>query len=241
MEKKLRIAIIDDEKHALETLVYDLEENFNKYTEVIFTTNHPVEGLKLLKIHKPDLLFLDIDMPGISGLDMAELIDDHNISIVFTTAHLEYAVKAVGTNATGYLVKPVSPDQLENIILKCRQNIASRFSNLTVSDKIPVPDNDGVELVTFREIIYCKSDGNYTMIRLKNERLVMTSKTLRYFEEMLKGKDFLRVHKSFLINLNCIKKYIKGDGGELIMCNDEKIPVSRNSRSELLSIIQANL
>lgn len=241
MHKKLRVAIIDDEAHALETLSYDLKENFNNSVEIIFTTSLPVEGLKLLRVHKPDLVFLDIDMPGISGFDLAELIDDQNISIVFTTAHLEYAVKAVGTVAAGYLVKPVSPDQLENIISKCQQTIHSRNSNHPVSDKIPVPDNDGVELVTFSEIIYCKSDGNYTMIRLKTGRDVMTSKTLRYFEDLLTDRNFLRVHKSFLINLNYIKKYIKGDGGELIMCNNDKIPVSRNSRSELLSIIQKNL
>jgi two-component SAPR family response regulator len=139
---KLKAAIIDDEKHAISTLSYDLRENHSNEVEIIFSTTNPVEGLKQLRTEKPDLLFLDVNMPGLSGLDLVLLITDLPIRVVFTTAHLEYAVQAVETIVSGYLLKPVQPDDLQRIIQKIIAEIIIENREQPVSGKIPVPDAD---------------------------------------------------------------------------------------------------
>jgi two-component system LytT family response regulator len=235
---KLTAAIIDDEKHAIETLRYDLAENHNDEVEILFSTTNPVEGAKRIRTEKPDLLFLDVDMPGLSGLELIQLIDDLPIRVVFTTAHMEYAIKAVETIASGYLLKPVQADDLKRIIDKVKAEKQNKESDQSVSGKIPVPDADGIELVPYHEIIYCKSDSNYCELNLVGNRRIVASKTLKYFESNLPSNQFYRVHKSYLVNLNHIKKYLKHDGGELIMTDNKQIPVSRNHREEILKLIQ---
>jgi two-component system, LytTR family, response regulator len=237
---KLKVAIIDDEKHAIETLTYDLQENHSEEVEIVFTATNPVEGLKKLHTEKPDLLFLDVDMPGLSGLDLVELMQDLPIRVVFTTAHLEYAVKAVETLASGYLLKPVQPDDLQRIIEKVKAEKRNNTTNQTVSGKIPVPDADGIELISWDEIIYCKSDSNYCELNLTGNRRIVASKTLKYFESNLPSTQFCRVHKSYLVNLHHIKKYLRRDGGELVMSDNKILPVSRNHREEILKLIQMN-
>lgn len=234
---KLKVAIIDDEKHAIDTLIYDLQENHTDEVETIFASTNPVEGLKKLHAEKPDLLFLDIDMPGLSGLDLVELMHGLPTRVVFTTAHLEYSVKAVETMASGYLLKPVQPDDLQRIIEKIKAEKQHKTTSQTFSGKIPVPDADGIELVSWEEIIYCKSDSNYCELNLTGNRKMVASKTLKYFEAHLPSSQFIRVHKSYLINLQHIKKYLKREGGELLMSNGKGIPVSRNSREEIIKLI----
>ncbi|WP_372948692.1 LytR/AlgR family response regulator transcription factor [Mariniphaga sp.] len=234
---KLKVAIIDDEKHAIETLLFDLKEYHSNDIEIVFTATNPVEGLKKLHTEKPDLLFLDVDMPGLSGLDLVELMQDLPTWVVFTTAHLEYAVKAVETLASGYLLKPVQSDDLKRIIEKVKAEKQNKKTNQTVSGKIPVPDADGIELIPWDEIIYCKSDSNYCELNLTGERRIVASKTLKYFESNLPVSQFYRIHKSYLVNLHHIKKYLKHDGGELVMSNGKVLPVSRNSRDEILKRI----
>ena len=121
---KLTAAIIDDEIHAIETLRYDLDENHRNDVKVLFSTTNPVEGVKRIRTDKPDLLFLDVDMPGLTGLELIQLIDDLPVRIIFTTAHTEYAIKAVETVASGYLLKPVQPDDLQQIgRASCRERV----------------------------------------------------------------------------------------------------------------------
>jgi two-component system LytT family response regulator len=236
---KLTAAIIDDEKHAIETLVYDLNENHSDEVEIIFSTTNPVEGAKRIRTEKPDLLFLDVDMPGLSGLELIQLIDDLPTRVVFTTAHLEYAVKAVETIASGYLLKPVQADDLQRIIEKIKVEKASSRAEFSFSGKIPVADADGIELISYEDIIYLKSDSNYCELKLTGNRKKLASKTLKYFEEILPSDRFFRIHKSYLINVNQVKKYLKRDGGELLMSNNDVLPVSRNNRLEILKLIQS--
>jgi two-component system, LytTR family, response regulator len=238
---KLNVAIIDDEMHAIETLTYDLRENHSTETHLLFSTTNPVEGIKKLRSEKPDLVFLDIDMPGLSGLELVELIDDLKIQVIFTTAHQEYAVQAVETIASGYLLKPVQPDDLQRIIEKAKSAVKPDVNKLPIKDKIPVPDNDGIELVLCEDIIYCKSDSNYCTLVLAGKRKITASKTLKHFEELLSNEQFIRVHKSYLVNRIHIKKYLKKDGGELVMSNNDVIPLSRNTREEIVKLIQSYL
>jgi len=238
---KLTAAIIDDEIHAIETLKYDLEINHGDEVVILFTATNPIEGAKRVRTDMPDLLFLDVDMPGISGLDLIRLVDDLPLKIVFTTAHIEYAVKAVETVATGYLVKPVQADDLQRIIHKVKEEKNTARPGCTVSGKIPVADADGIELVPFAEIIYLKSDSNYCELKLTGNRKLVASKTLKHFEELLPVNQFLRIHKSYLINIHQVKKYLKSDGGVLVMQNDDILPVSKNHRLEVHKLIVGHI
>ncbi len=238
---KLSIAIIDDEKHAIETLSYDLMENHSDDMEILFSTANPVEGAKRIRSEKPDLLFLDVDMPGLSGLELIQLIDDLPTRVVFTTAHMEYAIKAVETIASGYLLKPVQADELQKIIERIKSEKASKLLDQPLLGKIAVPDFDGIELVSVENIIYCKSDSNYCELRLTDNRKIIASKTLGYFEGMLPAGQFIRIHKSYMVNIHQIKKYLKRNGGELVMSNNDVLPVSRNSKDEILKLIQTSL
>ncbi len=237
---KLKVAIIDDEKHAIDTLIYDLQENHAEEVEIVFSTTDPFVGIRQMRKTKPDILFLDINMPGISGLDMLELIDNISTRVIFETAHMEYAVKAVETIASGYILKPVQADDLQRVIEKVKAEKMAGIAKQTVHGKIPVPDCDGIELVSPDEIIYCKSDSNYCELNLIGNRKILASKTLRYFGEILPEDIFIRIHKSYLVNLKHVKKYMKREGGELLMVNNDCIPVSRNHRDEILKLIRSN-
>ena len=238
---KLTAAIIDDEKHAIETLVYDLNENHSDEVEIIFSTTNPVEGTKRIRTEKPDLLFLDVNMPGLSGLDILSLIDDLNIQVVITTAHQEFAIQTVGTKAIAHLLKPIQPENLEAVINQAQKRKQNPAKTSLIKDRIAIPDIEGIELIPYDEIIYCKSDGNYSTLALLGNRKMTVSKPLKYFEENISSELFIRIHKSYLINLDHVKKYVKRDGGELVMNNNDVLPISRNSRNELLKFIQNNL
>lgn len=236
----LKIGIIDDEIHAIQTLSYDLNEHFENAVEIVFSSNNPIEGIKNIRERMPDLLFLDMDMPRLSGLDVLSLIDDLDINVVITTAHEEYAVKAYGTNAIAYLLKPVQPEQLKAIVEKQLSEISASKTTLLSAGKISIPVFDGFEILDFDEIIYCKSDNNYSEIIITGNRKIVASKTLKYFEELLPANIFRRVHKSYLVNANHIKKYLKRDGGVIMVTQGKTIPVSRTQRDELLKLIQNN-
>lgn len=238
---KLTAAIIDDEKHAIETLSYDLEENHNEEIEILFSTTNPVDGAKRIRTEKPDIVFLDIDMPGLSGLELIHLIDDLPTRVVFTTAHMEYAIKAVETIASGYLLKPVQAEDLLRMIEKIKNEKELSVLDQPISGKIAVPDFTGIELVPYEEIVFCKSDSNYCELKLTGNRKITASKTLKYFEEILPSSQFVRIHKSYLVNIQQIKKYLKRNGGELVMSNNDVIPVSRNHHAAILKLIQPSL
>lgn len=171
---KLRICIIDDEKHATETLSYDLRECFYEQVEILFTSNNPVEGLKKIRAEKPDLVFLDIEMPGLSGIDILELLEDLKVDVIITTAHQEFAIQTVGTKAIAYLLKPVLPDELEKVV-----HLAIRNRQKTLEqkrgDKIAVPVFDGIEFINYNSIIYIKSDGNYSEIYCTENRKIIAN------------------------------------------------------------------
>ena len=231
----LKIGIIDDELHAIETLVFDLNENFGNDVNIIFTTTNPVEGLKEVKRQLPDLLFLDIEMPGLSGIDILEFVDDLDLKVVVTTAHEEFAIKAVGTRAIAYLLKPIQDEQLKSIISDVESDKQS--NQLAIKGKLAVPVFDGIEIVNIQDIVYCKSDSNYTTLFFSNNQKLIASKTLKYFTETLSKSQFLRIHKSYLINIDHIKKYFKKEGGEVLMTNEDILPVSRTKRDLLSKLI----
>lgn len=238
---KIRTAIVDNEIHCIETLRYDLQENFHDKVDVVYTCQNSVEATKNLKKIKPDLLFLDIEMPGLNGFDILELLDSVPMKIVFTTAYSEYAIKAVSFKAEAYLLKPVQPDDLKVVMDAIYNDLNKSESNPAIKDKLPVAYQDGIELIPYREIIYCHSNDNYTDIFLLSGRKIVASKTLKHFAELLPGDKFFRIHKSYLVNLMHIRKYLKLDGGVLLMQNEASLPVSRTKKEELLKLIRTSI
>lgn len=234
---KLRTAIIDDEIHCIETLAYDLREDHADKIDILFTSRDSVEAVKQIKKERPDLVFLDIEMPRLSGFDVLELLEEVPMQVIFTTAHSEYAIKAVGSKAVAYLLKPVQSEDLEAAIAK----VYAAFKptqNPTLQQRLAVPSVTGIELIPHEEIIYCRSNDNYTEFFLYSGQVILASKTLKHFVELLPEDQFLRIHKSYVVNLSHVRKYLKTDGGVVLMENDITLPVSRLNKEKLLRLIQ---
>lgn len=210
----------------------------------------PEQGLTEIGKQQPQLVFLDVEMPGMSGFEMLEQLTDINFDIIFTTAFNQYAIRAIKFGALDYLVKPVDKDELRTAVNKVvkRTNSESlkqltallthiRKSNDLSFQKIALPTLHGYELVPLNNIMYCESKSNYTNIHLNSGQPILVSRTLKDIEELLNTHPFFRIHNSFLVNLQYAIRYIKGEGGSLVLNNNITIPVSRNKKEELLKLI----
>ena len=244
----IRAIIIDDEQNSIETLRWKIE-NFCPQVQIQETFNDPVKGLEWLKSNEIDLLFLDIEMPNLSGFDVLEALSDIKFDVIFTTAYDQYGIQAVKFSALDYLLKPVRNKELieaverfSNSGQQVNQNvqIESLLQNLKAEaetgrpEKITLATKESLELVSPEEIIYCESDSNYTMVYLNDGRKKLISRTLRDFEEMLVPFNFFRPHNSFLVNMNEVREYVKSDGGYLVLKNKQKVPVSKSKRERLM-------
>jgi len=245
----VKALIIDDEKHCSDNLQWQLNQ-YCPEVELVAICNSAEEGLNEIYRKQPQLVFLDVEMPGMSGFEMLEKLTELNFDIVFTTAFNQYANRAIKFGALDYLVKPIDKDELHATIdkvIKRNQDESLkqltallthiRKSNDLVFQKIALPTMHGFELIPLNNIIYCESKSNYTNICLNNGQQLLISKTLKDIEELLNMHPFFRVHNSFLINLQYAVRYNKGEGGTLILNNDVVIPVSRNKKEELLKLI----
>lgn len=241
----LRAVIVDDEQNAIKTLEWEIK-NHCPGIEVVERWNNPVEALQMIPQLNPDILFLDIDMPRLNGFDLLHKLPATDFDVIFITAYDEYAVKAFRINAVDYLLKPIITSDLVEAIerVKIKRSLedkttedkSQQLEKLRLSfNKISLSSSEGIEFVFPYEIIYCKSDGSYTYVMMEKQKNIIT-KSLREMEEQLLPYDFLRVHKSFLVNLTHINKYIKIDGGYLVMSYGEKVPVSRRKKEELLKL-----
>jgi two-component system LytT family response regulator len=248
MKNKIRAIIIDDEKNSIEALEYELED-FHNEIEIIDKCLSASQGIKSIKKNKPDLVFLDIEMPNINGFEMLEKLDMIDFEIVFTTAYDQFALKAFEISAMDYLLKPVNNTDLKKVISKIRKQIdepeiqrqLEMLFELMKSKNpefptIALPTMDTLEFIEINNIVNCTSDSNYTYVyTIENEKYYV-SKTLKEVESMLKGHNFVRVHHSHLVNILHIKRYIKGRGGELVLKNGKVIPVSRNKKEDLMKL-----
>jgi len=238
----LRILLVDDENDALEALEWKL----NHYIDdvVISTCNSPIKAIDIIDSTKPDVVFLDIQMPEMDGFTMIEKLKFKKFNLIFTTAHDEFALKAIKVSAIDYLLKPVDKDELleaiakvrpSNTDLKLEDKLQLLLNNIngSPSDKINISADGKVYLLEQDDVVMLKSDKSYTTIFLKNEQQIVVSKTLKEVERKFQFSQFYRVHNSYLINLNHVKEYLKGLGGELIMSNGLTASISRNKKAEL--------
>lgn len=240
---KLRAILLDDEKHSLETTAI-LIRQFCPDVEIIAELNQPVEAIEIINAEEPDLLFLDVSMPQMNGFELLQVLTYRDADVIFTTAYDEYALEGFKHGATHYLVKPIeAADLVESVqrVKKKRLEQRPQSSNIKgLKPKIPVSSLNGIELLEVEQIIRCESDGNYTTIVLA-QRKVTVSKTLKEIEKQLVDFPyFFRLHNSHLVNLNHVTKYIRGEGGSVILTNMEEIGVSRSKKLELLEVLGIN-
>lgn len=245
---KITALLIDDEPKALAILKNKLERMCPN-VEIIGETQHPEEGLELIKTISPQLIFLDVAMPGMSGFDMLMKIENPSFEIIFVTAFDNYAIDAINHCAIGYLVKPVDNQDLIFAVNKAIVNIEEKtaleknkilIENLGVQTfqkkKIVIPTQVGLEFVKIKDIIHCEGEDGYTKIYFKNRKTMLSSNSIGHFNKLLGSHEFYLVHKSHLINLNHIEKYL--NEGYVLLNDNHKIPVSRNRRSEFLSMLK---
>ena len=244
----IRSIIIDDERNALEMMEW-LLKTYCPQVEIVDMCTSAQQGIESINMHKPDVIFLDIEMPRMNGFDMLEQFDKLFFDVVFCTAYDKFAIKAFKYSALNYLLKPIDPEDLKNTVARIeeKKSVPSKeqfqllLQNInqpvkSTPQRIALTTNDGMIFVPTTDILYCEAESNYTKVVLANGKKVVVSKVLKDIDEALSGPDFCRVHSSFLINVNRIKKYVRGDGGYLIMDDDMNISISRNRRQEFMEL-----
>lgn len=243
----LTAIIVEDMPDALQLLKSDLETNHSEIT-IIDTAQSVVEAAKALRKEEPDILFLDIMLGDGTGFDILEIFPELKSKIIFVTASDEYAIRAFKFAAIDYILKPYSNEELAKAIAKATKQIQPGKERLDIlkdtmatpeqkPDKISLHTLDKIIIVNLDDIVRCESDSNNTSFYLQNGQKIFVTKTLKYFAEMLKSYQFLRVHQSHLVNLQCISAFIKTDGGYLMLKNGENVPVSARKKSEVLEIL----
>jgi two-component system LytT family response regulator len=248
----IKAILVDDEVHCLNTLNMLLND-YCPEVQVMDKCMSGKKALEAIEMLKPQLVFLDIEMPTMNGFELLGQYKQIPFSVIFTTSYDQYAIKAIRFSALDYLLKPIDPKELIIAIQKAKsqkilpsleqfnmlmghlQNKESGFS------KIAVPTIEGFELIPADQVINCEAEDNYTHLHLKNKTTVIACRTLKEMEEQVSEFNFfLRVHHSYLVNLNEVTKYIRGEGGYLVMSDGSTVNVSRSRKELLLKKIQSN-
>ena len=242
----IKAILVDDEMHGLRTLSIHLGD-YCPQVEVAAQCSSAKQALEAIREMKPDLVFLDIEMPVMNGFELLEQFEPIPFSVIFTTSYDQYAIKAIRFSALDYLLKPVDPKELIaavnkvdrqktpptneqlHLLMDQLQNKESRFS------KIAIPTTEGFELIPAEQVVRCEADDNYTHFFLKNKSKIISSRTLKEMEEQLREfPNFLRVHHSYIVNMNEVVKYVRGDGGYVVMSDGSTVNVSRSRKEALL-------
>ena len=236
--------IVDDEPDCCESMAM-LLERYCPEVKVLDICYSAETALQSIKEHAPEILFLDIEMPFMNGFELLEKLGKINFDLIFTTSYDQYAIKAIRFSALDYLLKPIDRAELQKAVQKAAQRnqhplpqqlemLLQKLKNPAISiKKIAIPTMEGFQLLTAESIISCESEGNYTHLFLKDKRKITASRNLKEVEELLEDYAFIRIHHSYIVNINEVEKYIKGEGGYLMMSDGSNINVSK-SRKELL-------
>jgi two-component system LytT family response regulator len=241
--------LVDDETAGLEALQLAIE----KYCPDIAIKgiyNKPEEALTGIRKINPNLVFLDVQMPQMSGFDLLQQLSPINFEVIFVSAHDQYAIKAIRFSALDYLLKPVDVEDLMHAVnrVKERQSktmnpfqFQSVLNNIQLKsgrvEKLAVPTLQGIDFFNTQDILYCKAEGSYTQIILKNNQQALVCKNLKDFESLLAESGFFRVHHSYIINLAHVEKYVKGEGGYVVLTENHHVDVSRRKKEEFLGLL----
>lgn len=242
---KIKSVLVEDEIQSREILRNYLQK-YCKDVEVLGEASNISEAVELIESCQPDLLFLDVEMPFGNAFDLLDKIPERNFEIVFVTAYDQYAIDALNSHAAYYLMKPIDIDELIKAVsyvkeirekeTKLEKQVLKSGMSQTEA-KITIPQQDGFQVLDVSDIFYCKADDNYTEIFLENKK-ILVSKTLKYFENELSDYHFARIHKSFLVNVNKIVRYRRGKGGSVVLSNGKEIMVSAAKKRQLLSYFE---
>ena len=244
----LKAILVDDELSSLQNLQQKLAK-FCPDVQVVASAQKPEDAILLIQQHKPDVIFLDIEMPRMNGFRMLDELGNYDFEIVFTTAYNHYAIEAIRISAFDYLTKPIAIKDLQKTIERLAQRSqlhtkdkmeafrGSLASPKSQEEKMAIPTSDGLEFIPIKSIVHIESSSNYSKIFLIDGKKILVTKLLGDFEEMLQSYHFFRVHNSHLINLSQIKKYTRGEGGQVMMQNDHVIDISRRKKEEFLKLI----
>jgi two-component system, LytTR family, response regulator len=242
------IAIIDDDSNIRDLYKSIINKNFDTVTEILEARSVKT-GIDLLKTNKPDIVILDIDLSDGTGFDLLQEIKDFDFSLIFSTAFNEFAIKAIKFSALDYILKPIDSQEFCGAITKAiefREKslfenkikvFFNNFSQVNQNKKIVLKSQNEYNIISLKDIIYCKSDNSYTTFYLVNDEKHVVSKSIKEYEDLFNDLYFFRPHNSYLVNLNCIKKLDKSDGGFLILTNGKEVPVSHRKKSQLIKVL----
>jgi two-component system, LytTR family, response regulator len=245
----LKAVIVEDEKKSRETLT-GLLKLFCNNVEVVAEADDVQSGIEAIETHSPDILFLDIQMPDGNGFQLLEALKEINFEVIFTTAYDQFAIKAIKFSALDYLLKPIFPDDLKDAVRKAEEKIGGTqfragIQTLVENMRNPAMDAPKIVLSTFnkihvvhvKDITRCESDNYYTKFYFTKDKELMVSKTLKEVEELLSGYNFIRPHKSHLVNLLYVKNFARPDGGSITMADGTMVPVSRRKRESIIELL----
>ena len=239
----IRAIIIDDELESRNTIL-NILNNFCTSVTVVGQAENVEEGVKVISVEKPDVVLLDIQMPDGTGFDLLEKVKGVSFQVIFVTAYDQYALKAIKFSALDYILKPVDPQQLIDAVEKIKEpdsdiniithKIQTLLRNKNGFERITLPTFEGFRFINIKDIVRCEADNNYTNFFLNSGEKILVTKTLKEYDETLSGLDFVRVHQSHLVNIKFVDRYIKGDGGTIVMADGSEVDVSRRRKEEFL-------
>lgn len=241
----LRAIIVDDEPKSLKNLEV-LTERFVKNISVAATCRTVTEAISAIEKHRPDIVFLDIQMQNETGFDLLSRIENIDFEVIFVTAYSDFAIQAIKFSAIDYLLKPIDVEELKSAVKKVEEKRLGRVSgrlrmlrdNLraqTNGHKIALPATDGLVFIAVNQILYCEASSNYTVFHTMDKKQYVVCKTLKEYEELLTTHNFFRIHHSYLVNLDEVKKYVKGEGGHVVLNNNVSLDVSKRKKTEFLN------
>jgi two-component system LytT family response regulator len=241
----LKTIVIDDQEFCIE-VIRDMIAEFCPDVKIEAVCQSGKEGIKAIKKFNPDLIILDVEMPEMDGFEMLKKIKNPSFEVIFTTSFDKYSIQAIRFSALDYLLKPVVAHELRSAIDRIGKKQNKYFSRQSSSlfqhlhatrrplNQVALPSSDGLIFIVVPDIIHCESDSNYTTLYLKSKEKIIVTKTLKEVENLLEGSDFFRIHHSHLININHIKKYVRGNAGYVIMSDGSHVNIARNKKDEFM-------
>ncbi len=242
MENKIQTVLVDDEKSSLIIMKKLLEKHIPK-VEVIATAQSVSEGIEVINEYKPKLVFLDISMPDGDGFEVLEKVKYKDFQVIFSTAYDQYAIRAFEVAALHYILKPVKPQDLKEAIERYdtlnNENITEKISVLSnalkeVPSRLILPTSNGMHVIEVKNIVRCESSNNYTTFYFTDKKKIVVSKSIQIYEQLLENSNFCRLHNKHLVNLEFVKKYVKGRGGYVILTDDSHVDVSDGRKKNFL-------
>lgn len=244
----LRAILIDDEENSLNALQQKIIQHC-PFVEIIAACTLPLDAVDKINSLKPDIVFLDIEMPGMNGFNLLQQVSYKNFEPVFVTAYDHYAVRAIRFSALDYLVKPVDIDELKATVARAFEKKNSHLPNQRLEllldhlsnpkkhfKRIAIPSHEGLHFIKVSDIVYLEANINYTHIYLADHKYVV-SRTIKDFEELLPPETFIRIHNSFIINKDFLEKYIRGEGGQVVLSTGVTLDVAKRKKTDFLKAI----